>query len=75
MLKNYKKLIALVTTCALGINTLFASMPVAAVTNSQVQSQVLTEDNGEKTIQILSTTDSHGKFMNYDYAIDSPAAG
>lgn len=75
MLKNYKKIIALVTTCALGINTLFTSMPVAAVTNSQVQSQVLTEGEEEKTIQILSTTDSHGKFMNYDYAIDSPAAG
>ncbi len=75
MLKNYKKLIALVTTCALGINTLFASMPVAAETTPEVQNQLLTEDDGEKTIQILSTTDSHGKFMNYDYAINSPAAG
>ena len=41
MLKNYKKIIALVTTCALGINTLFTSMPVAAETNPQVQNQVL----------------------------------
>ena len=86
MLKNYKKVIALITTFALILTTGFSSMPVKAVDDSDNASKSIVENNevkgsetasdsDVKTIQILSTTDSHGKFMNYDYALNGPAAG
>jgi LPXTG-motif cell wall-anchored protein len=58
--------------------TLWASLATQSYVvkaSENVEKGISTADSGTTKIQILSTTDLHGKFKNYDYATNSVAAG
>lgn len=81
MLKN-KKWISLLMTLTLTSGLLSPSHVVSATTSEGKDivvetEKVETESSDENTVnvQILATTDLHGKFKNYEYATNSSSAG
>ncbi|MEG0133474.1 MAG: 5'-nucleotidase C-terminal domain-containing protein [Clostridium sp.] len=73
-----KRLTAFMTALALLITMVMPAntIKVYADDNQKVNATLAEADKSEKTtIQVLSTTDLHGKFKNYDYATMSSAVG
>ncbi|MBD7912144.1 5'-nucleotidase C-terminal domain-containing protein [Clostridium cibarium] len=73
MLFKKKKFTAVITVVALWASFIGPSHVVRAYDNSAKDKKIAATDTTK--VQILSTTDLHGKFKNYDYATNSIAAG
>lgn len=71
MLKKFsnKKITALMVVFAM-VFSFILPIPVKAAEISETKNSIVTEKTDKKTvnIQILATSDLHGKFMDYDYA-------
>ncbi|MDS0524662.1 5'-nucleotidase C-terminal domain-containing protein [Clostridium sp. SHJSY1] len=68
-----KKIISIITTLTLGISFLTQGYGVNA--SEKVDKEINQTVSDITKIQVLATTDLHGKFKNYDYALNSIAAG
>ncbi|MBE6051562.1 MAG: 2',3'-cyclic-nucleotide 2'-phosphodiesterase [Clostridium sp.] len=91
MIRKCKKLTSILTALAVVANFLVPATHVKAIeknapisTELNVTNEDATANQGESkenaekeasTIQILATTDTHGKFKNYDYALNKPDFG
>ena len=78
MLKKFsnKKITALMVVFAM-VFSFILPIPVKAAEISETKNSNVTEKTDKKTvnIQILATSDLHGKFMDYDYAQGEESVG
>ena len=91
MIRKHKKLTSILTALAVLANFMLPATSAKAVegnapisTDSKVTKEDVNENQTESTegstketstIQILATTDSHGKFKDYDYALNKVDVG
>jgi 2',3'-cyclic-nucleotide 2'-phosphodiesterase/3'-nucleotidase/5'-nucleotidase len=77
-MKEKKRLTAFIMSLVLLVTLVMPinSTNVYAEDNDKIsESQAVVTDSNNVVIQVLATTDLHGKFKNYDYATASVAAG
>ncbi|WP_234123543.1 5'-nucleotidase C-terminal domain-containing protein [Clostridium hydrogenum] len=80
-IRKSKRLLSLMLSGAM-VFGLFGNMPVKAATtdkNSKVidltenaKKSTKADSNGQMSLQILATSDAHGRFLPYDYAVNAP---
>lgn len=83
MLNSIRKIKSIITLALSAVMTLslIAPVNVIAATNNQVGEVINTSEktnepstNDKMSIQILATSDSHGRFLPYDYAVNAQDA-
>ncbi|MGL5379438.1 5'-nucleotidase C-terminal domain-containing protein [Clostridium sp.] len=86
MIKKSRKLLSMLVALTLTVGLVTPAKTVNAVNNEKEEKEIILEVENDKAladdtsvenvkIEVLGTTDLHGKFKNFEYATTSEAAG